>query len=296
MQITLLGTSAMVPTKTRNHSAIFISYENEGILFDCGEGTQRQLKLAGLKLTKVTRIFISHWHGDHVLGIPGLLQSLENEDYQKTLQIYGPKGTKYKIESLISLFASDKSISIKINEIDNEIISETSDFFVSTKKLEHKSLCYGYAFIEKDKRKMKMQKIKELGIPEGPLLGKLQKGNSIIHNEKTIKADDVTSIVKGKKITYIADTKICENAIKLANNSTVLICESTYDDSNKEKAEEYTHLTSSDAASIAHESNSKKLILTHISQRYKDTTELLNQARTIFPNTELGFDLMKIKF
>ena len=114
MEVTFLGTSSMVPTKERNHSAVFISYRSEGILIDCGEGTQRQLKLAGIKVTKVTKVLISHWHGDHVLGLPGLIQTLGASEYNKVLEIYGPVGTKKRINDMFNVFVFDKNIQIKI--------------------------------------------------------------------------------------------------------------------------------------------------------------------------------------
>jgi len=297
MQITILGTSAMVPTKTRNHSGILISFDTEGIMFDCGEAIQRQLKLAGIKLTKVTRVLLSHWHGDHVLGLPGLMQSLDMEEYGKKLQIYGPKGTIKKMDLLNQVFSLEKEMDYKCHDISSpkNTIIDTEKFKINAIKLDHRTDCYGFSFIEKDRRRIKINEIKKLKIPHGPLLGKLQKGQTVKHKGKTVKPDDVTYIVKGKKITYIADTRMCKNAIKLAKDSDVLICESTYEARHKEKAEKYYHLTSTDAANIASNSNSKQLILTHISQRYKDTTDLLNQTKDIFPNTELGYDLMKIK-
>jgi len=274
MQVTILGTSAMVPTITRTHSAIFLSFGSEGILFDCGEGTQRQLKLASIKLTKVTKIFISHWHGDHTLGIPGLMQSLASEDYSKTLQIYGPKGTADKLKMLDKIYPSNDTFEYKVHEISSGTIVNDETYSIHAKPIEHNTPCFGYSFIEKDRRRMKISKLKELRIPEGPLLGKLQKGKSVKHNNKTINPDDVTFIVKGKKVTYISDTKLCKNAIDLAKDSDLLIAESTYALNEKEKAANYNHMTSSDAARIAADSSSKRLILTHISQRYKDTDQL----------------------
>jgi len=291
----MLGTSAMVPTKTRNHSAIFLSFGSEGLLFDCGEGTQRQLKLAGIKLTKITKIFISHWDGDHILGIPGLIQSLASEDPSKTLNIYGPVGSKEKIEFLKKALNFEIQIEVKVTEITDGTIIDSAEYQVDCASLEHTKPCFGFSFIEKNRRKIKVAKIKELGIPEGPLLGKLQKGESVKFKNKTISPDDTTSVIKGKKITYIADTRKCKNAVTLAEDSDILISESTYARKEREKADTYFHMTSSEAAEIAHASNSKKLILTHISQRYKDPNDLLDEAREIFPNTDLGFDLMKIK-
>ena len=174
MQLTFLGTSAMVPTKERNHSAVLISYSTEGILIDCGEGTQRQMKIAGIKPSKITKILISHWHGDHVLGIPGLIQTLAKNEYDKVLEIYGPKGTKERMENMFRAFSFEDKIETRIHEITKKRFFESKGFFLETLPLEHSITTLGFSFIEKDRRRIKVNIVKKLGIPEGPLLGKLQ--------------------------------------------------------------------------------------------------------------------------
>jgi len=187
MQLTFLGTSSMVPTKERNQTAVFLSYGSEGILFDCGEGTQRQFKITGISLTKVTKILISHWHGDHVLGLPGLMQTLSSTDYNGTLEIYGPIGTKKRIESMFQAFVFDKRLDFKVKEAKQGMFFDGKDFQLEAYPLEHGIETLGYRLVEKDRRKVDMKKARKLGIPEGPLIGKLQQGESIEHNNKKIK-------------------------------------------------------------------------------------------------------------
>jgi len=294
MQILFLGTSSMVPTKERNHSSILISYGSEGILIDCGEGTQRQLKIAGIKLAKITKILISHWHGDHVLGIPGLIQSMGSSDYSKTLQIYGPKGTKKIMKKLFETFFFDGKINIDIQEVQSGRFFENKDFILETKQLEHNITTLGYSIIEKDKRKIDMKYIKKMNIPVGPLIGKLQSGKNIVWKGKKIDAEKATRIVKGKKVAIINDTVPCKGADKLAENSDILICESTYSSDLEDKAKEYYHMTSKQASELANRSNSKKLILTHFSARYKNTQKLEDDARNYFDNVLCAKDFMKI--
>ena len=203
MEIVFLGTSAMVPTKERNHPGIFISYKNEGILLDCGEGIQRQLKIAGISPTKVTKIFISHWDGDHVLGLPGLLQTLSSSEYGGVLEIYGPKNTKKFMINMFKTFYFDNRLKININEIKQGKFFENKDFILEAFNLEHKIPTLGINFIEKDRRKINLAYIKKIKIPEGPLLGKLQKKQSINWKGKIIKPENATYIIQGKKITYI---------------------------------------------------------------------------------------------
>jgi len=174
MQILFLGTSSMVPTRERNQSGVLISYKNEGILVDCGEGTQRQLKIVGVKLTKITKILISHWHGDHVLGIPGLIQSMSAAGYEKTLQVYGPTGTKKFMRRLFEVFVFNQKINIEVNEVKRGKFFENDDFFLEARPLKHNVDTLGYSLIEKYRRKINLKFIKKLKIPYGPLLGKFQ--------------------------------------------------------------------------------------------------------------------------
>ena len=295
MQLTFLGTSAMVPTKERNHSAALISYGSEGILIDCGEGTQRQMKIAGIKPSKVTKILISHWHGDHVLGIPGLIQTLAKNGYDKVLEIYGPEGTKERMKNMFNAFSFEDKIETKIHEITKKRFFEGNDFFLEALPLEHGIATLGFSFIEKDKRRINVDAVRKLGIPDGPLLGKLQSGKSITFKEKKITPEQATYVVKGKKLSFIADTVPCNNALELAMNSDILVCEATYADNLKEKAAEYMHMTSKQAGLLANQAKAKKLILTHFSQRYKTMGEIEDDAKDVFSNTICAYDFMKIK-
>ena len=294
MQIIFLGTSSMVPTKERNHSSILLSCGSENILVDCGEGTQRQLKIAGIKLTKITRILISHWHGDHVLGLPGLIQSMSSSGYGKTLHIYGPKGTKKLIGKMFEVFGFDKKFEIMINEVKSGKFFEDDEFILETEQLEHNIETLGYRLQEKNKRKINLAYVKKLGIPEGPLLGKLQDGKGIMWKENKIDADKATSLAKGKSVAIITDTVPCKGAYKLAKDADLLISEATYASDLEEKGAEYGHMTARQAAEIANRSNAKQLILTHFSARYKNTSDLEDEARTYFDNVITAEDFMKI--
>lgn len=294
MQIIFLGTSSMIPTKERNQNSVFIGYKDEGILIDCGEGTQRQLKIAGIKLTKITKILISHWHGDHILGIPGLIQSMASSDYEKTLEIYGPKNTSEFIENMFKVFIFDKKIKLKVKEISQGIFFASENYFLECLPLEHGITTLGYSFVEKDKRRIDMEKAKKLGLKEGPLIGKLKDGREVVIKGTKIKSSNVSSILKGKKITIINDTSPCKNSELLAKNADLLVCESTYGSKLESKSEEYRHMTAKQAAELANAANAKKLVLTHFSARYKNTLELEEEARTYFDNTICAEDFMKI--
>lgn len=293
--ITFLGTSSMVPTKNRNHSALYVEYEGEGILFDCGEGTQRQLRFAGLKASKIRKLIISHWHGDHTLGIPGLIQTMGNNEYTGKLEIYGPKGTKQFMEHIMKGFVFACKVDFVIHEIEkNGLFIETNRYSIEAHSLQHKTKTFGFKFIEKDRRRINLVATKKLGIPEGPLLGKLQKGKAIEWKGKKIEAKELTTNIKGKSLGIIADTSVCKNCNVIAENVTVLISEATFTHDLAEDAKEKMHLTAVEAAQIAKDNNVKKLVLTHLSQRYKTPDKTQKEARSIFTNAFVAKDFMKI--
>ena len=295
MQITIMGTSSMVPTKDRNQMGVLLSYNAEGILFDCGEGIQRQIKIANEKLTKVTKVLISHWHGDHVLGLPGLIQSLSASEYNRTLEIYGPKGTKERIEYLFKSFVFDRKLEMNVYDIGEGVFFENGDFILESRKLEHGVETLGYLFREKPKRKVDMKSAKKLGISEGPIIGKLQNGNSVTVKGGKISPDDVSRLVEGKSIAYVTDTSLCNSCYSLAKDVDLLICESTYLSKLEEKSEENYHMTAKQAAMLANNANAKKLALVHFSSRYKDTIEIEDEAKTYFSNTVCANDFMRIR-
>lgn len=296
--VTLLGTSCMVPTKERNVSSLYISHKGDGLLFDCGEGTQRQMNLAKLNRNDVKHIFLSHWHADHVAGTLGLIQTIANKERNVTLHIYGPTETKERMQHILSATIFDQALNIVIHEYslieEPHVLLETEDYYVYGISLSHGIPCMGFSFVEKDRRRIKVKEIEKLGIKPGPVLAQFQAGKNATVNGKVVKADDVTYIVRGKKCTYIPDTHFCQTAIDLAFGSDILICESTYTKQHEENAHKFNHLTSEQAGQIAAMSGSKRLVLTHLSQRYKNPADILDQAKDVFAETELGYDFMKI--
>ncbi|MBS3147122.1 ribonuclease Z [Candidatus Woesearchaeota archaeon] len=296
-EIIFLGTSCMLPTKNRNAFSILLRYNQENILIDCGEGTQRQLRQLDISPTKITRVFLSHLHGDHILGLPGLIQTFVASAPEKELIIYGPRKTKLLMDYLLNLFVSDKNrVRIKIKEIESGKIFENNEFEINCAKLEHSITCIGYSLIQKDVRKINIDYLKKFGLKENPLLGDLQKGKSITFKDHKITPKQATYLKEGKKITFILDTKYCKSAINLAQNSDILICESTFTKAYKDKAHEFKHLIAEDAAKIAKLSKSKELILTHFSQRYKTSEEFYKEAKKIFKNVKCVNDLDSITF
>ena len=294
MKLTFLGTSSMLPTHDRNHSAIFLEYKEQGILIDCGEGTQRQLRIAGIKPSKLSKILITHFHGDHVLGIPGVIQNLSAHNYSKTLEIYGPKGTKASINHLLSGIIFQGKIQLKIKELSQGIFYKNKDFQLEAKKLNHGNVpCIGYSFKEADKLKINTEYLKKFNLTQHPILKQLQAGKSITWQGKKIPVKQATLKNPGKKLAFILDTRYCQQAIALAKNSSVIIAESTW--LEKEKKSQGFHLSAKDAALIAKKSKSNQLILTHFSQKYKSLEELEKEAKEIFSNTIMARDFLTLE-
>lgn len=294
IDLIFLGTACMAPTKERSHPAVLLSYGAENLLFDCGEGTQRQLKIAGIKPARITKLLISHWHGDHILGIPGLMSTMGAEQHSGVLDIYGPKGTKEYISLMVHSFVSKDLIEFRVHEVLDGKIFENEDFALYAAPLKHSAPCIGYSFVEKEKRKMNLSACKKLNVTPGPLMGKLQAGQSITLNGRKITPEEATTLVPGKKIVYLTDTRPCNNALKLAEKADLLITDATYKNDQQDKAESHFHLTTQEATQIANEAGVKKLVLTHISQRYKNAKELEQEARQYFDDTLAAVDFMKV--
>ena len=295
MEIIFLGTGQAVPTAQRNHTAILLKYEDENILVDCGEGTQRQFRKAGLNPCKLTKILITHWHGDHILGIPGLLQTLALNNYSNTLDVYGPSGTKKYMDHIMGMFVFVGKIDVQVHEIEEGVFYDKK-FILEATPLEHGTPTLAYSFIEKEKKRIDMKKAKNLGLKAGPLIGELQRGKTVKLGKKTVKFSDIGHIDQGKKITFIFDTRICKEGVDAGKDADLVISEATYTEEMKDKAAEYKHLTASQAASIAKAANAKKLYLSHISQRHEhEFPKILKEARKVFKNTFIAEDLMKIE-
>jgi len=293
--IIFLGTGQAIPTAKRNHTSILIKYKNENLLFDCGEGTQRQFRKAQLNMCKITRIFITHWHGDHILGLPGLFQTLQLSKCSHKIYIYGPKKSAEFVNLMLKLFVNVGKLNIEVKEINSGKVYENQDFLVEALPMKHNAPCLAYSFIEKDKTRINIKKLEKLKI-KGKIIGELAKGKDIELQGKKIFAKDLTYQEKGKKIAIILDTAVNPNTYLIAKDSDLLICEATYSKKEKELAKEYKHLTAENAAEIAKKAKVKRLILTHLSQRYeKAGFPIWEEAKKIFKNVGVAEDLDMIE-
>lgn len=299
LEITFLGTGSGVPLPNRNHSGIYLKYEDSCFLWDCGEGTQKQIFSAKLNFMKIDRIFITHWHADHWAGLIGLIQTMNLEKRARPLEIYGPEAERFVADILDMDYWGArfeiKPINVPFEGQEITTLVKEKMFEISSIPVRHSIPAVGYCFKENDKINVDIQKAGKLyGLKQGPLVGKLKEKGQIILNGKQIKLEDVGYMKKGIKAVFSGDTKPSTNLVKLAEGADLLIHESTF---GQEFDDSYdrAHTRAADAAEIAKKSSAKKLILTHFSRRYQDVRPLVDEARKVFSNTEAARDFLAVK-
>jgi ribonuclease Z len=296
MELIFLGTSSAIPTNNRNHAAIALKAFGEIMLFDCGEGTQRQMTRARVSPMKISKIFITHFHGDHFLGLPGIIQSMAFRGRTEPLHIYGPSGLKKLVDNIKNLGYFALTFEIKAHEVSDGTVIDEEDYLINCCKTEHSVPNLGYSINEIRAPKFIKENALEFGVKPGPDFGKLQKGIPVKVGEKIVKPEQVLGKDrKGRKIVYSGDTGPCSQMINFSVDADVLIHESTFNNRHSDKAKETGHSTASMAADIAKKANVKRLVLTHISTRYKDTKNLEKEALEVFENTILAEDMMILK-
>ena len=297
MRITFLGTSASVPTVERNLPAVALRRNGELILFDCGEGTQRQMIRAKIGFNRETKVLITHMHGDHILGLPGLIQTMSLYGRTRDLNVYGPPGVKAFLEAILETVRFKLVFKIRVHEVGEGTVCRGGGYTIHAAWAEHTVPTLAYALVE-DLRpgRFNPEKAAAHGVPKGPLWSKLQRGQEVrLEDGRVVKPEDVLGPKRpGRKITYICDTRPSERLLRLAENSDVLIYEATFSDDLAERAREDMHSTAGEAALFAVKAGVRLLVLTHISARYSDPAILLQQARRVFPNVKVAEDLMTL--
>ncbi len=294
--IIILGCSSQQPTRQRNHGAYFLRWNEEGLLFDPGEGTQRQFIFADVAPTAINRIFVSHFHGDHCLGLGSILMRLNLDKVTHPIHVYYPASGKKYFDRLRYSTIYHELITVIEHPVSKAgLVEETDQFRIECAFMDHRVDNIAWRISEKEERKFHPEKLRAHGV-FGPLVKELeQKGEILLHGEKITLAD-VSWVRPGDVFTIILDTLPCQAAIDIAKNATVLLCESTYLEEHAELAKKHYHLTAKQAAHIAKKAGAKALILTHFSARYTQLKGFEQEAKTIFPNTYVAEDLRRFPF
>jgi ribonuclease Z len=305
VQITFLGTSAGVPTRSRNVSCVGLRLPEraEVWLFDCGEGTQHQILKSELKISHLRRIFITHLHGDHLFGLVGLLASAGMAGHASRIDIYGPRGLNDYVRDITRHSETHLSYSTEVHTVEAGTVFEDDEFTVSCLPLRHRVETFGYRVVERDRTgAFDVERAARLGIPHGPLYGRLKRGERVrLEDGREFNGRDFCGPTEpGRRMAYCTDTVYCRNAVELAHEADVLIHEATYAQRDEDLARRSLHSTASVAARVALEARAAQLLITHLSPRYAagnavTPDDLLAEARATFPRTELAHDFLSVE-
>lgn len=293
-----LGTSSATPTRERNVSSLALFLDGRSLLFDCGEGTQYQLIRSPLRLGHLEAIFITHAHGDHLFGLPGLLATLSMQGRSAPLTVFAPRGIDHFVTAALQYSYLQLGYPYEIREVSAGEIMRTEGYSVHALPLDHRVPTFGYTIVESDRLgRFDVGRAHELGIPEGPIYALLQQGEDVILDDgRLVRSTDVVGPPRpGRRVAYCTDSAPCANAVDLARDSDLLIHEATYADDMEDEARLRKHCTARQAALIAVEAGARRLLLTHFSPRYSDTTVLLEEARAVFANVEVARELEAVR-
>jgi ribonuclease Z len=299
-----LGTSAGVPTRARNVSCVAMrpAQRGEVWLFDCGEGTQHQLLRSDLNISQITRVLITHMHGDHVYGLMGLLATCGMSGNARRIDVYGPRGLSEFVRDVSRATQQHASYPLEVHEVKEGLVFEDDEYEVTCAPLKHRLPAFGYRVTEKDRPgHFDVARAQELGIPPGPLYGKLKRGERVtLEDGRTFEGSDFLGPdLKGRVVVYCTDTTYCRSAVELARDSDLLIHEATFAEVDEGLAVRSTHSTAAMAARVASESGARRLLITHFSPRYfpgnqTEPEDLLREARAVFAETEMARDFLSV--
>jgi ribonuclease Z len=295
--VTFLGTASQVPTRTRNHNSLFLQWDDLGILFDPGEGTQRQMTLAGLSATQITHIAVTHFHGDHCLGLSGVIQRLSLDRVTHSVEVlYPASGQKYfeRLRHASSFFECATLIPRPVSAGGSEVeVCRAGPVRIVARALEHGIDCQGYRLQEDDGRRMLAEKLQAAGV-RGPAVRALIQAGAIEVEGRTVRLDEVSEHRRGQAFALVMDTRPCPGAEALARGADLLVCEATYLQREAQEAREHFHTTARQAAELARAGGVRRLALTHFSQRYSFAEEFRVEAAAVHGDVFVAEDLAQV--
>jgi ribonuclease Z len=298
LTVTFLGTGAAVPSPERNVSALALSREGETLLFDCGEGTQRQMMRYGASFT-FRELFFTHFHSDHLLGLTGLVRTLGMQERQEPLRLYGPKGAERVLGHALAVGIERTKFPVEITELRPGDRLHRDEYDLVLFETDHRADSVGYALVEHLRLgRFNPDRARELGIPEGPLWGRLHRGESVaLPDGRRVAAEELVGPTRpGRTVVLSGDTRPCDSLLHAARGADLLVHEATFAAEESDRARETGHSTAAEAAEIAHKAGARQLVLTHISARYsREAPELLAEAQAVFPNTVIAKDGLTVE-
>ena len=296
--VTVLGSGASLPTLQRQTTAVAVQREGDLYLLDCGEGTQLQWRRAGLRFSKLRAICISHLHGDHVNGLVGLLQTLSLNGREADLELIGPPGIAGLVDAARQHVGLRPTYRLEVRETEGGVLIEGDGYALHGALLDHGPVTLGFALAEEDRAgKFDVDAARRLGVPEGPLFGRLQRGEAVTAEDgNTVQPAQVLGEARpGSRVAYCVDTRPCDGAIELARDADLFICDATFTEELTVEARRRGHSTARQAAEMARRAAARRLLLIHVSARYHDHRPLLDEAAGVFPEVAVAHDLMEIQ-
>jgi ribonuclease Z len=298
LKVLFLGTSAARPTVERNVSSLVVTREGESLMFECGEGTQRQMMRYGVSFS-LSDIFFSHFHADHFLGVVGLLRTLGLQGRTEPMRLFGPRGARRVLEKALAIGVERAPFQVEVSELEPGQSLERDGYRLTAYAVDHGQGALGYALVERDRLgRFDPDAARAAGVPEGPLWGKLQRGRTVsLPDGRAVGPEGIVSPPRpGRRLIYTGDTRPCEATVEIAQDADLLIHEATFDHEEADRARETGHATAKEAAEVARRAGAKRLALTHLSARYsRDATPLLDEARAVFPETVVARDGLEIE-
>jgi len=293
-ELVVLGTSSRMPTRTRNHNGYLLLWDDEGVLVDPGEGTQRQLVLADVRSTRITRVCLTHLHGDHCLGLPGVLARLSQQGVRHPVHLHFPASGLPYVERLLTSSIIDLCLDLVLDPVDEAgVVVDRGNFRLRTAPLEHTADSFGWRIEEPPQRHLVADRLDQLGV-EGAAIGELAERGAVRVGDRTVALDEVSVLDDGNSAAFVFDTRWCDGALRLAEGTDLLVCESTFLSSEEQLAHDSGHMTAAQAGRLAASGGARRLVLTHFSSRYPDPEAFRREAIEHFDDVVVAEDLMRV--
>lgn len=293
-ELVVLGTASQVPTRDRSHHAALLRWDDEAVLFDPGEGTQRQLTLAGVAASSITRILLTHLHGDHCLGLPGVVQRMALDGARRPVDLYYPAEGEEYVDRLLGASVVKQLPDVRRHPVATDgLVDDPGAFAVHAMALDHTVPAVGWRLVEPDGRRMLPERLAQNGIT-GADVGRLQREGRLAVDDREVRLEDVSEPRRGQVVAFVMDTRRCEAAVRLAEGADLLVCESTFLSDEEDLAAAYGHLTARQAALVARDAGARRLVLTHFSQRHPDVDDYRREAEQVFTDVHAARDLDRV--